>query len=96
MLDATRIRDRNLKRLFERGDESGIRADWRGKTKRILAALNVAVAPEEMDLPSYGWHRLKADRRDTFALTVSRNWRITHKWDNEGPYDVDLEDYHGN
>jgi len=26
---------------------------------------------------------------------VNRNWRITFKWDDAGPFDVDLEDYHG-
>jgi hypothetical protein len=51
MLDPARIRHNGLRRLFERGDESKIRADWIAKTKRILAALNVAVAPEELVFP---------------------------------------------
>jgi proteic killer suppression protein len=95
MLDAGRIRNKALRRLFEKGDESGIRPDWLGKTKRVVAALHVAVAPEELDLPSFRWHGLRGDRAGTFAVSVSRNWRITFCWDEQGPFDVDLEDYHG-
>jgi len=96
MLDPNRIRNRNLKRFAERGDNSGIRPDWLKKVGRILYALNAAVSPDELDLPSYGWHKLKGDRSDTFAVTVSRNWRVTFRWDENGPFDVELEDYHGN
>lgn len=95
MLDPDRIRSRDLKRLIERGDASGIRPDWIPKVKRILGALNVAVSPEELNLPGYGWHKLKGDRDGTFSVLVSKNWRVTFRWDEHGPYDVELEDYHG-
>ena len=95
MLDARKINSRKLRRLVERGDESGIRPDWLPKTKRILAMLHAAASPEELNLPGYGWHKLKGDRSDTYSVVVSKNWRITFKWDRDGPYDIDLEDYHG-
>jgi plasmid maintenance system killer protein len=31
----------------------------------------------------------------TYSVTVSRNWRVTYRWDDKGPFDIDLEDYHG-
>ena len=95
MLDHSKIRHRGLKRLVQSGGEKGIRPDWRRKTKRILAALNVAVSPEELNLPGFGWHKLKGNRNNTYSVLVSRNWRIAFKWDDEGPFDIDLEDYHG-
>jgi len=95
MLDPGKIINRKLRRLVEHADESGIRPDWLPKTKRILASLNAAISPEELNLPGFGWHRLKGDRAGTYSVLVSRNWRITFKWDHEGPYDIDLEDYHG-
>ena len=30
-----------------------------------------------------------------YAVTVSRNWRITFAWAGDNATDVDLEDYHG-
>ena len=95
MLDPSRIHCRDIKRLVEKGEASGIRPDWLPKVKRLLSALNVAVSPEELNLPSYAWHKLKGNRSDTYSVLVSRNWRITFKWDENGPFDVNLEDYHG-
>jgi proteic killer suppression protein len=95
MLDPNRITCRKLRRLVEKGQEQGIRAEWRPKVKRILAALHAATSPEELDLPGYRWHILKGDRKGTYAVSVSGNWRITYKWDDDGPYAVDLEEYHG-
>lgn len=38
---------------------------------------------------------LEARDHGRYALTVSRNWRITFAWKGEDAVDVDLEDYHG-
>ncbi len=95
MLDAKRITNRALRRYWEEGDGSKIHAQWRRKVRRVLNALDVAVRPQELDVPGLAFHELKGDRHGTFAVTVSGNWRITFRWNNEGPYDVELEDYHG-
>ncbi len=95
MIEASRIKHKGLKLLANKGDESKINAEWRPKVKRILGTLNVAKDPKELDLPGYGYHKLKGDREGTHSVTVQGNFRITFKWDDEGPLDVDLEDYHG-
>lgn len=48
-----------------------------------------------MDLPGLGFHALTGDLAGRFAVSVSRNWRITFAWDGDDATDVDLEDYHG-
>ncbi len=95
MIDGSRIRHKGLKALFLRGDESKLRPEWVGKVKRVLSALNVATAPEDLNLPGFGWHVLTGDRKETYSVKVSRNWRLTYRWDSHGPRDIDLEDYHG-
>ena len=94
MLLARHIDHKGLRLLYAKGDRSKVRADWADKIKRILAALSVACAPEELDIPGYAFHELKTPRKGTFAITVSGPYRITFKWRSEGPYDVDLENYH--
>jgi len=37
---------------------------------------------------------VKGDRKSTFAVDASGNYRVTFKWHGEGAIDVDLEDYH--
>lgn len=95
MLDGRRISDRALRRLWDDGDGSKVHAQWRRKVARILNALDVAVSPHELDIPGFGFHELTGDRRGTYAVRVSGNWRITFNWSDDGPYDVLMEDYHG-
>lgn len=95
MLDARRINSRALRRFWEAGDGSRINAQWRRKIRRVLNALDVAAAPQELDFPGFSFHELEGDRRGTYAVSVSGNWRITFKWRSDGPYDIELEDYHG-
>jgi proteic killer suppression protein len=95
MLDAKRMKSAKLKRLLKSGDGSKIDPRWLPKVQRLLAMLHIATHPTELDLPGFGFHELKGDRNGTFSVMVSRNWRITFRWDDNGPFDVDLEDYHG-
>lgn len=95
MLTPRRIKDKALRRLYTDDDASGLNANWVPRLKRILAALNTICAPDEMNLPGYSFHQLKGDRKGTYALLVTRNWRVTFEWDSEGPLNVNLEDYHG-
>ncbi|PSJ54902.1 killer protein [Mesorhizobium ephedrae] len=69
--------------------------DWRRKVRLVLTRLDAARAVTEMDVPGFGFHALTGDMSGRFAVTVSRNWRITFAWDGENAVDVDLEDYHG-
>jgi toxin HigB-1 len=94
MLGPDKIRSKALRTLFG-GDPSGVHPKWRRRVERILAQLNVITTPLEMNLPGFGFHELKGTRKGTFAVNASGNWRITFKWDNEGPFEVELEDYHG-
>ena len=65
------------------------------RPKNVAAALSVRNEPEEMDAPGYGFHALKGGMRGRYAVSVSRNWRITFAWSGADAIDVDLEDYHG-
>jgi len=60
----------------------------------MLDRLEASKQPQDMNLPGYRWHPLKGDRKGTYAVAVSGNWRITYRWDGEDAVHVDLEDYH--
>ena len=47
-----------------------------------------------MDLPGLRLHPLKGNRKGTWAVKVSGNWRITFKIQNGDVFDVNYEDYH--
>ncbi len=45
--------------------------------------------------PNFGFHALKGDRSGSFAMTVTRNWRLTFtKVDELTIGNLDIEDYH--
>jgi proteic killer suppression protein len=77
-----------------RDDKSRVRADMLEKIENILAALDVATAPEFMDLPDFRLHPLKGDLRGFWAMTVRANWRIIWRFEAPDALDVDLIDYH--
>lgn len=89
------FRSKALDRFWRKGDASGIKPEWRKKVKVILALLDTVASPSGMDVPGMGFHPLTGDQAGRYAVTVSRNWRITFGWRGEDATDVDLEDYHG-
>lgn len=88
------IRHRNLQRLYERGDRSGIGANLRDRVERILFVLDQAQTIEEINIPGYRLHPLTGNRQGTWSIRVTGNWRITFRFEDGNVYDVDLEDYH--
>lgn len=60
----------------------------------ILARLNAATSPQDMNLPGLVLHELVGQRKGTWSVRVSENWRITFTFDGVDACDVDLEDYH--
>ena len=89
------IKSKALKQYWIKGDDAGIRPDWRKKVRIILSRLDVAREPAEMDVLGLGFHPLKGDRLGQYAVLISRNWRITFSWEGENAIDLDMEDYHG-
>lgn len=47
-----------------------------------------------MNLPGYKFHGLKGKRKDTYAVAVSGNWRLTFCFEGEDATQVNLKDYH--
>jgi proteic killer suppression protein len=88
------FRHRGLKRLFERGDKSQVRADMLDKIENILAVLDHADAPQKMDLPGFRLHPMTGDLRGFWSVTVRANWRIIWRYDGADAVDVELIDYH--
>ena len=88
------FRHRGLKRLFMRGDRSGIRPDLVSRVEVALGLLDVASSPLAMRLPGYRLHALKGGRLGYWSVSVSGNWRIIFRFDGGHVYDVELIDYH--
>jgi proteic killer suppression protein len=60
----------------------------------VLAHLDSATEPSDLDLPGYRLHPLKGDLKGRWSVTISGNWRITFRFVEGAALDVDLTDYH--
>lgn len=89
-----KFKHKGLKRLFESGITSGVDPQHAARIRKILALLETAERIEDMDLPGLGLHPLKGNRKGTWAVKISGNWRITFKLRDGDVFDVNYEDYH--
>lgn len=83
-----------MKRLYERGDRSKIRADLVDKVERILARLDQSLVIEDMNLPGYRLHELKGNLKGFWSVSISGNWRIIFRFESGKACDIEMIDYH--
>jgi toxin HigB-1 len=75
-------------------ETKGVRSDQVEKLQNILAVLNRARVPKDMDLPGFRLHALKGNLKGFWSVTVRANWRVISRFENGDAFDVDLIDYH--
>jgi toxin HigB-1 len=88
------FKHKGLEKFFARGVKSGIQAKHAERLRLIPGRLNVSMNPKDMALPGLKLHELTGDRKGTWSVRVSGNWRITFKFEGEHATDVKYEDYH--
>jgi len=95
-MEIVSITHKALRRFFETGNAKGLVGDV-ARLRKMLAFIDAAASLDELAVPpNYGLHPLTGNRAGTWAMTVTRNWRLTFCMDEAGALiDMDLEDYHG-
>lgn len=85
---------KGLKRLFERDDSSGVRADQVQRIRAVLAHLDEAKQPSDLALPGYRLHPLRGDLKGYWSVSITANWRIVFSLEKGDVFNIDLVDYH--
>jgi proteic killer suppression protein len=88
------ITHKALRRFIETGRSKGVI-----EPRRIVNMVQFIVDSESFDElatpPNFGFHPPTGDRAGTYAMTVTRNWRMTFIRIDDGTIaNLDLEDYH--
>jgi len=87
------FKHKGLKRFFQQGRASGFRPEYADKLRLVLGRLEAATCLKDIaNLP--GLHVLKGDRAGTYSVSISRNWRLLFRFDQQDITDVDFVDYH--
>ena len=89
------VRHKGLKRFLEKDSPRGLPGDKVERIRNMLTALIAADSLDDLPAPP-GWrlHPLTGDRRGTWSISVTGNWRLTFEIDGDEISNLDLEDYH--
>ena len=88
---------KGLKRFIERDGASGLQPAVVGKIGRMVSFQQDMTHEDELQaVPTWKAHRLTGDRKGTWSLFVTKNWRMTFRIsaDEIEIIDLDYEDDH--
>jgi proteic killer suppression protein len=91
------FRHKGLRRLHEGENARGVPSAMADKLRKLLFALETAETLEQLGrFPGWKLHPLKGDRKGSWSLTVTGNWRLVFRYDERmsAASDIDLIDYH--
>ncbi len=92
-----RFRHKALKQLHEDDNAKGVPAPMADKLRKLLFALETSETLDQLGrFPGWKLHPLKGDLKGCWSLTVTGNWRLIFRYDEEAntAHDIDLVDYH--
>ena len=94
-MDIDGIAHKGLRLFFATGNAKGLVGDV-ARIRKMLAFIDAAGSFDELAVPpNYGLHELVGDKAGRWAMTVTKNWRLTFiKIDEMTIDDLNLEDYH--
>lgn len=89
------FRDRRTERFFA-GRRVQSFQGFAGQAVRRLTILDSAESLQDLaGLPSNRLEALSGDRAGQYSIRINRQWRVCFRWRDDGPYDVEIVDYHG-
>ena len=88
------FRDKRTERFFE-GDVVREFLVFRKVAERKLIMLDSALALRDLlSPPGNRLERLKGHRAGQHSIRINDQWRICFVWREDGPYEVEITDYH--
>lgn len=83
---------KGLRRFIEDDDASGLQPAEAPKLRRMVSFLQDMGSEDELRaVPSWKAHLLTGDRKGTWSLSVTKNWRMTFRIDQEEIDIIDLD-----
>jgi len=87
------FRHKGLEAFHRSGTTKGIQAAHAAKLGRVLGLLDVAVGPQDLNLPGFKLHSLKGNLKGHWSIWINGNWRVTFCFVGVDVELVDYQDY---
>lgn len=62
--------------------------------KRLQILDSASCIEDLINLPSNRFEALSGDRKGQHSIRINMQWRICFVWQQDGPYNVEIVDYH--
>jgi proteic killer suppression protein len=92
-----RFRHKGLRQLYEDDTAKGVPPAMADKLRKLLFAMETANGLEKVGrFPGWKLHPLRGHLKGFWSLTITGNWRLIFRYDDETntASDIDLIDYH--
>ena len=63
-------------------------------TRRLTVLDNAESLSDLAGLPSNRLKSLSGARAGEYSIRINQQWRVCFRWGTDGPYDVEIVDYH--
>ncbi len=96
-MQLVRFRHKGLRQIHEDGSAKGVNPAMGDKRRKLLFAIETAETLNQLTrFPGWNLHPLKGDLKGFWSLTVTGNWRLIFRYDEEenAASDIDLIDDH--
>jgi proteic killer suppression protein len=88
------FRHKGSETFYRSRSTKGIQSAHHAKLARVLAALDAAAAPGELNHPGYNLHPLKGELKGHWSVWINGNWRVTFRFIKGDAELVDYLDHH--
>ena len=86
--------DRNTERFYKGRRVRNFEGFADQAARRLTYLDNAESLHDLANLRSNRLESLSGDRAGQYSIRINRQWRICFRWEEDGPYDVEIVDYH--
>ena len=86
--------DRNTRRFFEGRRVAAFQGFADQAVRRLIVLDNAESLRDLAGLPSNRLEALRGKRAGRYSIRINAQWRICFRWGEDGPYEVEIVDYH--
>lgn len=85
---------KHTEKLYHGGRVPRFQAFTQQAEKRLQILESATCIEDLMNLPSNRFESLCGDRAGQQSIRINLQWRICFEWQEDGPYNVEIVDYH--
>lgn len=88
------FKNRETRRFFEGQRVAAFQGFSNQAARRLTVLDNAETLRDLAALPSNRLEALRGDRAGQHSIRINMQWRICFRWTDDGPWDVEIVNYH--